>query len=337
MKLGRLILYALLAVALVGCAGSKTAPSTGEKPKTFTIAMIAKSSQNPVFLSARTGAETSASEVSQKTGVEVTIDWRTPPTEDGEVQAQRIAQAVNDGADAILISCSDAAKVTAAINEAVAKDVPVMTFDSDAPNSKRFAFYGVDDIETGAMTMSELAKQTGGKAKVGILAGNPNAPNLQKRVQGAKDEAKKYPGIEVIDTFYHTETPQDAAQAVISAMKANPQIDAWCMIGGWALFTKTLLKDLDPAKVKVVSVDALPAELAYVDAGIAPVLLAQPTYDWGYVSVQKIAEKMINKKEVPVINKMKLVKVTKENLGEWARQLKEWGFGDVPKEYLNMK
>ena len=37
------------------------------------------------------------------------------------------------------------------------------------------------------------------------------------------------------------------------------------MIGGWALFTQTLLTDLDPAKVKIVAVDALPVELAYVE------------------------------------------------------------------------
>jgi hypothetical protein len=28
------------------------------------------------------------------------------------------------------------------------------------------------------------------------------------------------------------------------------------------------------------------------------------------------------------------VKVTKDNLGTWARQLEKWGFTDVSKEYL---
>ena len=86
-----------------------------------------------------------------------------------------------------------------------------MTFDSDAPQSKRFAFYGVDDIKTGHAVMAELAKQMGGKGKVAILAGNQNAPNLQKRVQGVKEEAAKYPGITIVGVFNHIETPQDAA------------------------------------------------------------------------------------------------------------------------------
>jgi hypothetical protein len=33
---------------------------------------------------------------------------------------------------------------------------------------------------------------------------------------------------------------------------------------------------------------------------------------------------------------MELVKVTKDNLGTWARQLKTWGFTDVPEAYLKL-
>ncbi|MEI6085180.1 MAG: substrate-binding domain-containing protein [Verrucomicrobiota bacterium] len=308
----------------------------GADKKTVKIAMIAKSSTNPVFLSARTGAEAAANELSAKLGVDIVIDWRTPPTEDGQIQAQRLAQAVNEGVDAVLLSCSDAGKVTGAINDAVARGVPVMTFDSDAPQSKRFAFYGVDDVATGERTMAELAKQLDGKGHVAILAGNQNAPNLRKRVDGVKKEAAKYPGIKIVGVFNHIETPQDAAAEVLRAMQANPEINAWAMIGGWPLFTKTLLTDLDPNKVKIVAVDALSAELPYIEKGIAPVLLAQSCYLWGYVGVEKIVDKIVLKKDVPVMNKMELVRVSKENLGVWARQLKAWGFTDVPEEYLKL-
>lgn len=340
-------MVALTLVALLALAGCPQGPARtvategppegqagGEGP--FTISMIAKSSTNPVFLSARTGAEDAAKRLSEELGREIVIDWRTPPTEDGQVQAQRLAQAVNEGADAILISCSDAAKVTGAINDAVARGVPVMTFDSDAPDSDRFAFYGVDDLKTGAAVMDELAPLLGEQGKVAILAGNQNAPNLQKRVQGVKNAAAAYPGIEIVGTFYHTETPQDAAAEVVRVMNAYPEITGWAFIGGWPLFTRTLLTDLDPDQVKVVSVDALPAELPYIEAGIVPVLLAQPTYKWGYVSVESIVKHVIQGEDVPEMQEMELVRVSKDNLGEWARQLKEWGFEDVDPKYLEM-
>ena len=321
----------LTVVALLSACGKGGEPKAAAG-KTFRIGMIAKSSTNPVFLSARTGAEAAAAELSKSMGIDIKIDWLTPPNEDGTVQAQRIAQAVNDGDNALLISASDAGKITGAIDDAVARGVPVMMFDSDAPQSKRFSFYGGNDLAIGQQVMSELAEQMHGKGKVAILAGNQNAPNLQKRVEGVKEEAKKYPGITIINTFNHVETPQDAAQEVLRAQGANRDIEGWAMIGGWPLFTRALL-DLDP-KVKIVAVDGLPAELAYVEKGLAPVLLAQPTYLWGDVSVRTIIDHVYSKKEVPAYVEMKLVRVSKENLGTWARQLKTWGFTDVDPKYL---
>ena len=339
----------LAAMFLAGCTKSKPAqtataegsgagnatPMPGAKP--IRIAMIAKSSTNPVFLSARRGAETAAKDLSGRTGVPIEVIWLTPPQEDGQIQAQRIAQAVNEGATAVLISCSDAGKVTGAINDAVARGVPVMTFDSDAAQSKRFAYYGVDDRQLGEDVMTELDKLLGGKGRVAILAGNQNAPNLRRRVEGVKAEAAKHHGIQIIGTFYHAETPQDAAAEVIRVNNAYPDIKGWAMVGGWALFTKTLLTDLDPKKVKLVAVDALPTELPYVEKGLAPVLLAQSSYLWGNVGVTKIIDKIFYKKDVPEVVSMDPVRVTAESLGSWARQLRQWGFPDVPEEYLKLK
>src|SRR5262249_27685162 len=135
----------LAAAAAAGCPKPKSGPAqTGEGggpaatpgTKPIRIAMIPKSSTNPVLLSAPQGAEPAAKGLTERTGVPIEIMWLTPPQEDGQIQAQRIAQAVNEGANAVLISCSDAGKVTGAINDAVARGVPVMTFDSDAAQSK---------------------------------------------------------------------------------------------------------------------------------------------------------------------------------------------------------
>jgi ribose transport system substrate-binding protein len=202
--------------------------------------------------------------------------------------------------------------------------VPVATFDSDAPASKRFVTYGVDDIECGKQTMAELAKVMGGKGVVAILAGNQNAPNLQKRVQGAKEEARKYPGITVRDTYYHKETPQDAAAKVEQVMQANPDITGWAMIGGWPLFTENALK-WQPGTVACVAVDALPAQLAYIKSGHVPVLLAQQCYEWGHRSVELLIEKIVQKKNPPAVKEISaLIPVTKANVDEFGKNWAKW-------------
>ena len=292
--------------------------------KSYTIGLVAKSQGNPVFQAARVGAEAAAKELSAKHNLKIKIDWRTPNEEDAQKQAEAIEQLVLAGAEGIAVSCSDANKLTDAINSAVKNGVPVATFDSDAPASKRFVTYGVDDEQCGEQVMHELAKVMNGKGIIAILAGNQNAPNLQKRVAGVKTAAKKYPGITIRDTYYHKETPQDAAARVEQVMQANPDLTGWAMIGGWPLFTDNALK-WAPGSVKCVSVDALPQQLGYLRSGHVQMLLAQQCYEWGYKSVEHLINKIHFKKNPAALKDVSpLMPVTKENVDAFAKNWDKW-------------
>jgi ribose transport system substrate-binding protein len=292
--------------------------------KTYTFGVVAKSNNNPVFQAAKTGAEDEAAKLSKEHGVTIKIDWRTPNEEDPQKQADAVEQLVNAGANGIAISASDANKLTDAINKAVDSGVPVVMFDSDAPKSKRLAIFGTDDIDCGHKVMEQLAKEMGGKGVVAILAGNQNAPNLQKRVEGVKEEAKKYPDIKILDAYYHKETPQDAAAKVEQVMQSHPEITGWAMIGGWPLFTDNALK-FAPGSVKVVAVDALPAQLGYLKSGHVQVLLAQQVYEWGSKSVDMLYDVVAEGKNPPsTFVKGELIPITKDNVDAFAENWKKW-------------
>jgi len=310
----------LTAILSLGLAATLHA----EQKKSYTIGLVAKSQGNPVFQAARVGAIDAAKDLGKKYNIEIKIDWRTPNEEDAQKQAEAIEQLVLAGADGIAVSCSDANKLTDAINSAVKNGVPVATFDSDAPASRRFVTFGVDDLKCGEQVMDELAKFMDGKGTVAILAGNQNAPNLQKRVEGVKNAAKKYPGIKIRSTYYHKETPQDAAAKVEQVMQSSPDITGWAMIGGWPLFTDNALK-WQPGTVKCVSVDALPAELAYVRSGHVQMLLAQQVYEWGYRSTEHLINKIHLKKEPASVKDVSaLVPVSKENCDAFAKNWEKW-------------
>src|SRR5262245_26569395 len=125
-------------LALIGRAEAQS-------KKAYTIGLVAKSQGNPVFQAARVGANEAAKDLGQKHGINIKIDWRTPNEEDAQKQAEAIEQLVLAGADGIAVSCSDAGKLTDAINGAVRRGVPFAAFDSDAPASRRFVIFGVDD------------------------------------------------------------------------------------------------------------------------------------------------------------------------------------------------
>src|SRR5436189_1127925 len=292
--------------------------------KSYTIGLVAKSQGNPVFQAARVGANDAARDLGKKYGIEIKIDWRTPNEEDAQKQAEAIEQLVLAGANGVAVSCSDANKLTDAINSVVKNGVPVATFDSDAPNSKRFVTYAIDDVKCGEQVMDELARFMGGNGVVAVLAGNQNAPNLQKRVQGVKNAAKKYSGISIRDVYYHKETPQDAAAKVEQVMQANSDITGWAMVGGWPLFTDSALK-WQPGTVKCVSVDALPPELAYLRSGHVQLLLAQQCFEWGYRSVEHLVNKVHLKKNPQfVVDVSPLTPVSKANVEAYAKNWEKW-------------
>jgi ribose transport system substrate-binding protein len=317
MRIGALIAAGAVCLAMVSGAFA------AEKQK-IVLGIVAKSQSNPVFQAAHAGARDAAKELGEKYGVEVEVNIQTPATEDAQKQAQAVEQLARSGAQGIAVSCSDANTLRPAIDKAVEAGAVVMTFDSDSPKSKRIAYYGTDDATCGKMVMQELAKLMGDKGTIAILAGNQAAPNLRARAKAVKEEAAKHPGIKIVDTFYHEETPEKAAATVQREQTAHPEITGWAMIGGWPLFTRDALK-WEPGTVKVVSVDALPPQLTYLEDGHVQVLLAQDCYGWGYKSVEILLEKIVKGKD-PASTRIidPLTRVTKENAKEFAAKWKKW-------------
>ncbi|MFG0283223.1 MAG: substrate-binding domain-containing protein [Phycisphaerales bacterium JB039] len=326
---------AALALALGGCneKGSRQAAQTPEGDQTvYRFGVIAKSQSNPVFQAAHTGAKDAAADlIAEYPGVDVQILIRTPADEDAQRQAEAIRQLVSEGVDGITVSCTDAQILTGAINDAVEAGVPVVTFDSDAPDSKRFAYYGVDDVAAGREVMTQLAAQLDGGGVIAVLAGNQTAPNLQARVRGVREAAAEMDGVEVKYVFYHPETAPDAAAKVKQEQQNHPEITGWAMVGGWPLFTTNALDGVYE-HAKVVAVDHLPEQLTYVRDGQVQVLVGQDCYGWGYETINMLFDKVHEGTEpASPINTFDLQIVTPDNVeqyeGTWDRWLAVGGAG----------
>ncbi len=146
----------------------------------------------------------------------------------------------------------------------------------------------------------------------------------------------KFSNIKIVGEFYHSENAKDAAAEVLRVNSLYPNLKGWAMVGGWPFFDDELLNKLEPSKMKIVAVDALPVQLPYIENGIVSAFFGQPTFKWGAVCVEKIVEKLHKNETVEEINEMKLIKVNMDNLGGWSRQLRAWGYKDIPEKYLVM-
>lgn len=302
--------------------GGKDQPQTKKK---YVIGVVAKSQSNKIFIPTRTGADDAARDLSERLGIEIQIRWQTPPTEDAEAQARYLEQLANE-CDGIAISVSNANTLTPIINAVVERGIEVVTFDSDAPESARFAYFGTDNYEAGRQLMVELAKAMPDGGAVAVLTGSINAPNLNARVKGVVDVINEHENLSLQKVYDNpTEDAKRAVEIIEQAQGANPQIKGWAMVGGWALYTDNAL-DKIKGKAIVVSLDAMPSQLPYLERAEVATLLGQKSYDWGYRTVELLIEKLHNG-ETPAdpIVKSDLIPVTPDTVEAYREQLTKWG------------
>jgi len=324
----------LASSALIGCnkggteesASADSSSTPASKEVTYTIAVIAKSNSNPPFLAAKTGAMDAAARLSKELdGVTVKVNWQTPPQEDAQLQAQYVEQLVASGVNGIAISVSDANTLNGAIRDAVSKGVVVVTFDSDAPESGRMAYYGVDDKEAGRELMRQLAPMLDGHGTVAVLTGNPAASNLAARVTGVVEEADNFDGVNIKQVYsFMPETATEAVAKMQQVQTANPDINGWALVGGWPLYTDNALDGIYE-NAKVVSMDPLPLPIAYAQKGQVQVLVGQPYYGWGEKSVEMIVDKLhFDKNPASELVFAKFDIVTKDNADEYLKKWDTW-------------
>jgi len=294
--LGTTFLIGLL--GLVAC-GTSTPPA--RHTQRLTIAWIPKALNNPVFELGRAGAVQRAAELTAAGPVEVQVLVYGSVASDAAEQARVVEDVIARGVDAIAISCNDPTACVDPINKAVEAGVPVMTWDSDSPESWRFTYLGVDNYQGGKTAAQLLVRAMGLTGQVALLTGVPGAYNLEQRVQGFTDGLVAYPGIQLVTTVACNDDINLGVQVVEEVMQSHPELKGWFFVGMWPLFAERGSMPLWEAaaregRVKTVAFDTLPVELDYLKEGYLSGLIGQKYWGWGYDSVQIVYKHIIQSK-----------------------------------------
>ena len=284
--------------------------------KKLVFAFVPKLLDNPVFQLAWQGAQGAAADLG---GGKIEVQRFAPVKSDAVEQAQIIESLIEKKVDGIAVSVNDADALKESIDKAVDAGIPVVTFDSDAPKSKRFAYYGTANKPSGRMMGEYLIKHMGTKGNIGILMGTPGAPNLEERKEGILEYLRDYPDVRVVATVYCDDDVNKGVSLMEAAMQANPDLKGWVLPGAWALFTPPPgpFASKKPGDLTVISIDALPEELDYVRQGYVKVLMGQKLWGWGYESVRMLKDIKEGKKVEGVFDSGVDI-VTKENAEEYA-------------------
>jgi ribose transport system substrate-binding protein len=301
----------------VGCPGPPPRTETSAAPKKLRFAIIPKALDIPVFNYAKLGAERAAQEFG-----DVEVLWNAPASADQLKQKEILESYITQRVDGIAISSLNGEFLAETINRAIDQGIPVTTWDSDAPTSKRIAFYGVDDRASGRIMGEQAIKLLDGKGRVAIIT-SLGAANLQNRLEGVKEALAQAPGIEIVETYDIKEDAIRCAEIIATGSRRYPDLGAWISVGGWPVFTRNALAAVDPSKTKVISFDTISPALDLLRENKVQVLLGQKYFGWGSESVKLLRD--INnghKPSSPIIDSGVDI-VTKDNVDQYEQQWKK--------------
>lgn len=320
----RRVLVLIAIVAIASCGGGKgneQASGGAGGGQRLRFAVLPKSLDIPVFNYARIGAERKAKELGN-----VDILWNAPTNADQLKQKEILESYITQRVDGIAISSLNGDFLTDTINRAIDAGIPVVTWDSDAPKSKRLAFYGVDDFASGRIMGEQAIRLLNGKGKVAIIT-SVGATNLQRRLDGIKDALAKAPGIQIVETFDIKEDVVRCAEIMSTGTKRYPDLGAWLSVGGWPVFTRNATAPVDPSKTKIISFDTIQPALDLLREGKVTVLLGQKYFGWGSEPVQLLYDIKHGKNPPATIIDSGVDVVTKDNVDAYEAQWKKMESG----------
>ena len=327
----RILMFAsatLLAFAVSG-------PAMAQKK---TLAVVVKGLDNPFFTVLGNGC---ALWNKENPNSEYTCLYTGPAScadEAGEVQL--VEDLINKGVAGIAISPSNAPAM-ANMLKAKKPKMPIMTIDADlaaADRSLRKTYLGTNNYDMGVL-MAKYTKELKPKGgTVCLQLGNVAADNINARAAGFRDTISGKKGIdrlkgengwtEIKGCPVFTNDQIDLAnQQMQDTFTANPDLDAFILIGGWAQFgpqayaqvTDQVMAKLKSKKLVIIAGDTLPPQMAALKAGRSMAQIVQRPFEMGHKAPSILID-LINGKKVADPLYTGLDECTPANMGKCPAQ-----------------
>ncbi len=153
------------------------------------------------------------------------------------------------------------------INRAHDMGIPVVTFASDSPLSKRVSYITSDNTKEGEWAADTIAEAMGGKGEFAVLE-NPGQDNHDKRIAAFLTRMEtKWPDMKLVGRAASNQDPTKAYNALLTLAQAHPDLGAIFMPeANSALGAAQAAKELG-GKIKVMCADVNSKILDMIKAG----------------------------------------------------------------------
>jgi ribose transport system substrate-binding protein len=214
-------------------------------------------------------------------------EWQGPSTAQIPEQRQLIEAAIARKVDGLAVSAIEAAAIAPVLNQAAEKGILVITFDSDAPQSKRLVYIGTNNTNAGKAAGEAAVKLMPQGGKVVGFVGNRSAENARQREEGFREAVKRH-GIELVDVREDNKDVGRARKNVEDAIQAFK--DATGFLGLYSYNGPAIADAVSAAgirsRMKLITFDAEPKTIQALQDGKIDVTVVQKPYEFGYRAVE---------------------------------------------------
>lgn len=292
-KKARFILFAMAAIMLVS---GTFVPGIAETKEKLTFAIIYPNI-HPFFDAIGAGAEQTIAE--EGYNVEMILQG----AQNGNVsqQIQIMEDLITQKIDGIGIGPCDSQALTPYIDQAVDAGIPVLCFDTDAPDSKRIGYVGTDNYQAGRAMGEVIGEALAGKGTVLCETGVVAQAGLIARRQGIDDVlSEKYPDIKIVQTNASNGDVTKALSDIENMITAYPDFDALIQVDAAGEAGISVFKAHGWTKEDKILIvfDDLEAVIRGVKDGQVHSTITQGQYNWGKNIVKELVA-LNNGEEIP--------------------------------------
>ena len=295
-------MFHVIVVAALSCVAAGAARAADR------IALVVSTLNNPYFVSLADGAKAKARELGYNL---VVLDSQN----DTAKELSNVEDALNQNVKALLLNPVDSAAARAAVREAEAQKVPVLTLDRSAKGVTVTSHIASDNVAGGKLAGELIVKALNGKGNVVELQGQPGTDAARDRSTGFRQALAAAPGLKIVASQPANFDRTQGLNVMENILQAHPKVDA--LFAADDEMALGAIKAIQAARLKVVVVgfDGTPDAIAAVKNGTMVATIAQQPSLIGSLGVEE-ADKVIKGQSAPASIPVALKVIDKKSLGE---------------------
>lgn len=277
----------LLSVVVFGC-GKET------NTEKLYVAVIAKSKESAFWKSVYSGVNAASNEYNLDFSF-----WGPDSEENVEEQTAYIEEAIEAGADAIVLSAIDYDGCAEAVDKAANAGIYVIVIDSDVNSGKISMRVSTDNYAAGESIGDIVLGLDKEKLNVGIVNFDVHSANGQEREKGFRDAVAGDERVNIVETINVESSIASSSSGTKSLVSEHPEINVIVTLNEWTtLGVGYAIHDLNlNGKVTVIGFDNNTAALGMLENGEIYALIVQNPFAMGYLSIEG-AYNLINKNNI---------------------------------------